>query len=94
VYDALARYGVALCVPVGGRVQPDLVTTAGFSYVRLHVGEAPGGGFSDEQIGHWSARMRALARSGKDVYAYFNNDRGGHAVRDAARLLGRVRRTP
>jgi uncharacterized protein YecE (DUF72 family) len=93
VYEALARYGVALCVPVGGRVQPDLVTTAGFSYIRLHAGEAPGGGFSDEQIGRWSARVRALARSGKDVYAYFNNDREGHAVRDAARLLGRLRLT-
>jgi uncharacterized protein YecE (DUF72 family) len=91
VYDALARYGVGLCVPVGGRVQPDLVTTAGFSYIRLHVGEAPGGGFSNEQIGRWSARVRALARSGKDVYAYFNNDREGHAVRDAAHLLGRLR---
>lgn len=91
VYDALAHYGVALCVPVGGRVQPDLVTTAGFSYLRLHAGEAPGGGFSDEQIGRWSARVRALARSGKDVYAFFNNDREGHAVRDAARLLARLR---
>lgn len=45
------------------------------SYIRLHAGEVPGGGFSDEQ----------------DVYAYFNNDREGHAVRDAARLLGHLR---
>lgn len=33
-----------------------------------------------------AARVRALARSGKDVHVYFNNDREGHAVRDALRL--------
>jgi uncharacterized protein YecE (DUF72 family) len=86
VYDALGRRGVALCVPVGGRVQPDLVTTAPFTYIRMHAGAAPAGGFTDEQLRPWAARVRALARSGKDVHVYFNNDREGHAVRDARRL--------
>ena len=86
VYQALAGAGVALCVPVGGRVSPDLVTTASFTYLRMHVGEAPGGGFTEGQLRSWAARVRGLATSGKDVYVYFNNDLGGHAVRDAARL--------
>jgi uncharacterized protein YecE (DUF72 family) len=86
VYEALGRRGVALCVPVGGRVQPDLVTTAPFTYIRMHAGAAPAGGFTDEQLRPWAARVRALTRSGKDVHVYFNNDREGHAVRDALRL--------
>lgn len=86
VYEALGRRGVALCVPVGGRVRPDLVTTAPFTYVRMHAGEGPAGRFTDEELRRWAARVRALARSGKDVHVYFNNDREGHAVRDAARL--------
>ena len=86
VYDALGRRGVALCVPVGGRVQPDLVTTAPFTYIRMHAGAAPAGGFTDEQLRQWAARVRALSKSGKEVYVYFNNDREGHAVRDALRL--------
>ena len=86
VYDALGLRAVALCVPVGGRVQPDLVTTAGFTYLRMHAGEGPAGGFTDDELHRWAARVRALARSGKDVHVYFNNDREGHAVRDAARL--------
>jgi uncharacterized protein YecE (DUF72 family) len=86
VYDALGRRGVALCVPVGGRVQPDLVTTAPFTYLRMHAGQAAAGGFSDTELRPWAARVRALARSGKEVYVYFNNDREGHAVHDAARL--------
>jgi uncharacterized protein YecE (DUF72 family) len=86
VYDLLGRRGVALCVPVGGKVQPDLVTTAPFAYFRMHLGEALGGGFELEQLRTWAGRIRALRRAGKEVYVYFNNDRGAHAVRDAARL--------
>ena len=85
VYEMLGRRGVALCVPVGGRVQPDLVTTAPFTYLRMHAGTV-GGAFSDEALGRWARRIRALARAGKDVYAYFNNDLEAHAVRDALRL--------
>jgi uncharacterized protein YecE (DUF72 family) len=86
VYQALAAAGVALCVPVGGRVQPDLVTTAAFTYLRMHQGQAAGGGFAHEELNGWARRVRAVARSGRDVFVYFNNDRGGHAPRDAARL--------
>ena len=79
VYERLAARGMALCVPVGGRVQPDLVTTADFTYIRMHAGEEPGGGFGEDQLVLWAGRIRALARAGKDVYVYFNNDRGGRA---------------
>ena len=86
VYDLLGRHGVALCVPVGGKVQPDLVTTAPFAYLRMHAGAGPGGGFTDDQLRAWAGRVRALRRAEKEVYVYFNNDWEGHAVRDAARL--------
>lgn len=89
VYETLASRGVALCVPVGGRVQPDLVTTAAFTYVRMHTG-AEAGRFGDEELAVWAGRVRALARSGKEVFVYFNNDREGHAPRDAARLRERL----
>ena len=86
IYDLLGRHGVALCVPVGGRVHPDLVTTAPFAYLRMHAGAGPGGGFTDDQLRAWAGRVRGLRRAGKEVYVYFNNDWEGHAVRDAARL--------
>lgn len=86
VYELLGRHGVALCLPVGGRVQPDLVTTAPFAYIRMHAGAGPGGGFTDDQLRAWAGRVRGLRRGGKEVYVYFNNDWEGHAVRDAARL--------
>jgi uncharacterized protein YecE (DUF72 family) len=54
----------------------------------MHAGAAPGGRFAEEQLRSWAARIRAVARSGKDAYVYFNNDWEGHAVRDAAVLRG------
>jgi uncharacterized protein YecE (DUF72 family) len=87
VYDRLGRSGIALCIPVGGRVQPDLVTTAPFVYVRMHAGEEPEGAFSPKELRRWAARVLALERVGKEVYVYFNNDRQGHAARDGQRFL-------
>lgn len=87
VYQTLGARAVALCIPVGGRVRPDLVTTAPFAYIRMHSGEGEGGGFTGEQVEWWAGRIDALARSGKDCYVYFNNDPGGHAPRDALALL-------
>ena len=86
VYDSLGRHSVALCIPVGGPVAPDLVTTAPFVYLRFHAGGGPGGGFERPVLRAWAGRLRAADRAGLDPYVYFNNDRGGHAVRDAAEL--------
>lgn len=53
----------------------------------MHAGEGAGGGFTRNQLELWAGRIRALGRAGNDCYVYFNNDRGGHAPRDAGLLL-------
>jgi uncharacterized protein YecE (DUF72 family) len=53
----------------------------------MHSGEGTGGGFTREQLQWWAGRIRGLGHAGKDCYVYFNNDRGGHAPRDARTLL-------
>jgi uncharacterized protein YecE (DUF72 family) len=85
-YQLLAEAGVALCIPVGGRVEPDHITTAPFTYIRMHRGQEPAGGFTREELKSWAAQVRALATSGKEVYIYFNNDWEGFALRDAVTL--------
>jgi uncharacterized protein YecE (DUF72 family) len=90
-YQALAERGVALCIPVGGGLEPDRITTGSFTYIRMHRGQEPAGGFTEEELRSWAARIRGLAASGKQVYIYFNNDWEGFALRDALsleRLLG------
>jgi uncharacterized protein YecE (DUF72 family) len=86
VYRLLAAHEVALCIPVGGGLHPDQITTAAFTYLRMHRGSEPRGGFTADELKTWAARVRALSSVGKDVYIYFNNDWEGFAIRDAMTL--------
>jgi uncharacterized protein YecE (DUF72 family) len=86
VYQLLTDHGVALCIPVGGGLHPHRVTTAAFTYFRMHRGQEPAGGFTDEELISWAAQIRGLRAAGKEVYVYFNNDWGGFAIRDAVKL--------
>jgi len=64
-----------------------------FVYVRFHFGESRYGGAYDEaRLEDWGRWLADRAHAGPDVFAYFNNDVGGHAPRDAARLRNRVKR--
>jgi uncharacterized protein YecE (DUF72 family) len=87
VYGVMGRYGVALCVPIGGALDADLVTTAPFTYLRVHRGPNRRGYMGTDGLRPWAARIRALTRAGRDVYVYFNNDTAGYAVRDAGLLM-------
>lgn len=87
VLDALDRHGVALCLHDMPRSSPERTARGPFVYVRFHgFDEKYGGRYSDERLADWAGWMTERLREGRDVYAYFNNDIGGHAPRDAARL--------
>ncbi len=45
------------------------------------------GSYSADQLRSWADRLGQWDRDGKDVWMYFNNDLGGHAVRNALRDL-------
>jgi uncharacterized protein YecE (DUF72 family) len=86
----LDRHGAAFCehdlVP-----RPPPRVTGAFRYVRFH-------GTTGKYAGRYGAAALApfardylgSAAHGEDVFVYFNNDLGGHAVRDALELLALV----
>lgn len=87
VYQALHDHGAALCVyDLSGWRSPVRVTST-FVYLRLH-GPAPayGGSYDGRTLRGWARRIDGWRAAGLNVYCYFNNDRGGHAVANAARL--------
>lgn len=66
-----------------------LRATAETVYVRLHGPDADSlyaGSYSSADLEWWAARIREWEAQGRRVYAYFNNDGGGNAVRDARAL--------
>lgn len=91
VFDLLQAHGVALCLHdmQGSATGRRLVGP--FVYIRYHFGtERYGGRYDDRTLDAWADWLAGLARAGRPVFAYFNNDRGGHAPRDAVRLRDRL----
>ena len=89
----LADAGVALCLHdmPGSASEPRPVGP--FAYLRFHgAGERYGGRYPPQRLRAWADRIADWTASGLTVWAYFNNDIGGHAVRDAARLREMVER--
>jgi len=85
---AVLRAHNAAHVHVSSDIMPvDLTTTADFVYLRFHGLAAEGGAYPAEALTPWAKFLGEQRAAGRDAYVYFNNDVGGHAPRDAARLM-------
>lgn len=90
--DLLREYGCALAIPHSSRYPvPNLVETADFAYFRFHGPLTMfSSAYSDAELSQWAEKLADLSRNKRSVYAYFNNDSGGHAPRNAAELNQQV----
>lgn len=80
----LARHGAAFCLSDTPRRRAPRWRTADWGYVRFHEGRAsPHPCYGRRALDTWAERLAGLWQPGEDVFAYFNNDPGGCAVRDA-----------
>ncbi len=87
ISDLLEGAGVALCLHDMPGSATGRQRIGPFVYVRFHGADAKyAGTYSNERLARWAEWLAAERRTGTDVYAYFNNDVGGHAPRDAVTL--------
>ncbi len=92
VFALLERYGASFCAHDMPGSQSPRVATGPIAYLRFHGGVSKyWGRYSDEALLGWSDWIVAQARSGRAVWAYFNNDPEAHAIHDAQTLRGMVR---
>jgi uncharacterized protein YecE (DUF72 family) len=91
VEQILRLHGSAMVIGVDpSRPFQTLSRTAEWMYIRFHRGRGSEGNFTGRQLEEWAQRVAEWLQAG-DVYAYFNDDWGGHALREAMdlrRLLG------
>jgi uncharacterized protein YecE (DUF72 family) len=89
VFDGLARHGAALCVHDLLADHPWQRTTS-WTYVRFHGPHALDhpydGRYGARRLAPLAERLAGWRDAGTDIWAYFNNDRDGAAVEDAAWL--------
>ncbi|MEU0674099.1 DUF72 domain-containing protein [Streptomyces sp. NPDC006172] len=85
VREVLRSRGAALCwADVLARPAAPLWRTADWGYVRFHQGRArPWPRYGRRCLETWLDRVATTWPADAEVYAYFNNDPGGAAVRDA-----------
>lgn len=88
VFAILERHQAALCIHDMIEDHPRTVT-ATWTYLRYH-GEHYGGSYTPQRLAADARWIRKQLASGKDVFAYFNNDAQGYAVRNAADLKRQV----
>jgi uncharacterized protein YecE (DUF72 family) len=74
-----------------GRPFQTLDRTADWTFVRFHYGKrGRGGNYSERELDEWAERIDGWRRHGTDVYAYFNNDWEGYAIKNALGLKERL----
>jgi uncharacterized protein YecE (DUF72 family) len=89
VYHLLEHRRAAYVVMSGAGLACVPRATTDFVYIRMHGPDQDAiyaGRYSDDQLRGWADRVAEWRRHGKDVWVYFNNDLGGHAVRNALTL--------
>jgi uncharacterized protein YecE (DUF72 family) len=84
VRSVLERRGAALCLADGILASMPCWRTAEWGYVRFHHGRAlPPSCYGRAALKTWTRRLASIWPAETDVFAYFNNDAFGCAVRDA-----------
>ncbi|PZM14929.1 hypothetical protein CPY51_09040 [Rhizobium tubonense] len=90
VYAAFRAAGAIFCSCSGPRLPDDLIRTADEIYIRFHGTERwYHHDYSKEELEIWAERIQKCGA--KTAWVYFNNDREGHAIKNAkmlADLLG------
>ena len=91
VYDLLRAYGAALVIgDHPGRPFQAYELTTDWTFVRFHYGHrGRNGNYSQRELEEWAERIEAW-RESAEVFAYFNNDWEGYAVRNGRWLRRRL----
>ncbi len=85
--ELLEKLGISFCIHDLQGSETPLLATAPLLYLRFHgYAGRYSGSYPDSELGKWAERVRSWAAEGRDVLVYFNNDIGGHAVRNAETL--------
>lgn len=87
VFELLERYKATVCVHDMPGSATGRLRVGPFVYVRYHGASGRyDGSYSADRLRPWAEWLNGERAKGTDVFAYFNNDVGGHAPRDALTL--------
>ncbi|MDB5490154.1 MAG: hypothetical protein JWO78_3 [Micavibrio sp.] len=91
VYKAFKKAGIIFCSCSGPKLPDDLIATADDVYIRFH-GKAQWYryNYSRVELTEWAKKAKACGA--KRIWAYFNNDMEGHAIKNAKTFSALLRK--
>jgi len=85
--DMLKRRKVAFCIHDHFEEKCPVYVTSNFSYFRFHGHSSKhGDSYPKRVLTSYAETMAKILDSGRDVFAYFNNDTSGYALKNAVNL--------
>jgi uncharacterized protein YecE (DUF72 family) len=89
-FDLLKEYNSCLCIADSDQWPCAKEVTADFLYLRFHGRDGLySGNYSDGKLKEWASFAKRFSAGGgkdKDIFAFFNNDAYGYAVKNALRF--------
>lgn len=86
-YDMLGRHGHIFCIHDMAEIATEKIVTSDSIYIRFHGFDSTyGGDYPQTHLQEWAKWIRAQLLENRSVYAYFNNDIGGYAVKNCMSL--------
>ncbi|MBV8780074.1 MAG: DUF72 domain-containing protein, partial [Phycisphaerae bacterium] len=86
VYSAFRDKNIIFCSCSGPRLPDELIRTADEIYVRFHgIKQWYRYDYQKAELSVWADRIRCSGAT--RVWAYFNNDRNGYAIKNARQLV-------
>ncbi len=84
IYTLLKEYNACLCIAHSSRFPCVKEVTADFLYLRFHGGESLyASNYTDKELKEWASFAKSTKR---DIFAFFNNDAEGFAVKNALKF--------
>ena len=86
-FELLSKLGVGFCIhDMPGKESPRVVTGETI-YIRFHGTTGRyAGSYPKSALGKWSEWLKDHSKKLRAIYAYFNNDIDGHAIKNAMQL--------
>lgn len=92
VLDVLRAHRHCLVFADPPREDEPRLLTSDYAYMRFHHGPRPSGGYEDDELAPYAQRAAEFLDLGMDVFAFFNNDPGAWAPRNAGAFRAMVER--
>lgn len=91
VYAAFRDSGTVFCSTSGPGLPDELIKTAEDIYIRFHgTAQWYRHDYTNEELAQWATRVKDSGAA--RVWAYFNNDRDGYAIKNAHGLIRQLER--